>query len=111
MISHFRELTIMREMEKACDLLYKQKLIRGFCHLYDGQEAIPEGMQAALSYDDPYNGAYRIHCFAYKWGYSVREIISEMLGKQAGATKGKGGSMHYYKKSTNFYGGSGIVGG
>jgi pyruvate dehydrogenase E1 component alpha subunit len=67
-------------------------------------------MEAALTFDDPYIGAYRIHCQAYKRGYSVRQIVSEMLGKGNGATKGKGGSMHYYKKSTNFYGGNGIVG-
>ena len=63
-----------------------------------------------MNMDDALIGAYRIHCQAYKRGYSVREIIAEMLGKANGATKGKGGSMHYYKKSTNFYGGNGIVG-
>lgn len=67
-------------------------------------------MEAALTFDDPLIGAYRIHCQAYKRGYSVRQIVAEMLGKGNGATKGKGGSMHYYKKSTNFYGGNGIVG-
>lgn len=67
-------------------------------------------MEAALTFNDPLITAYRVHCQAYKRGFSVREIVSEMLGKGNGATKGKGGSMHYYKKSTNFYGGNGIVG-
>lgn len=67
-------------------------------------------MEAVLTFDDPLISAYRVHCQAYKRGYSVREIVSEMLGKGNGATKGKGGSMHYYKKSSNFYGGNGIVG-
>lgn len=67
-------------------------------------------MEAALTFEDPLIGAYRIHCQAYKRGYSVRAIVAEMLGKSTGATQGKGGSMHYYKKSTNFYGGNGIVG-
>ena len=67
-------------------------------------------MEAALTFEDPLISAYRVHCQAYKRGYSVRQIVSEMLGKANGATKGKGGSMHYYKKSTNFYGGNGIVG-
>ncbi len=67
-------------------------------------------MQSILNFDDPLITAYRVHCQAYKRGYSVRQIVSEMLGKGNGATKGKGGSMHYYKKSTNFYGGNGIVG-
>lgn len=73
------------------------------------QEAIPEGMNAALIFNDPLITSYRVHCQAYKRGYSVREIISEMFGKGNGATKGRGGSMHFYKKSTNFYGGSSIV--
>eukprot|EP00919_Chromeraceae_sp_WS-2016_P076801 GHVR01181621.1.p1 GENE.GHVR01181621.1~~GHVR01181621.1.p1 ORF type:complete len:140 (-),score=1.84 GHVR01181621.1:419-838(-) len=67
-------------------------------------------MEAAITFDDPLITAYRCHCQAYKRGYSVRQIMSEMFGKANGATKGKGGSMHFYKKSTNFYGGNGIVG-
>ena len=109
-LQHYKELLIMRKMELNCDSLYKQKLIRGFCHLYTGQEAIAEGMEAALTFDDPLISAYRVHCQAYKRGYSVRQIVAEMLGKANGATQGKGGSMHYYKKETNFYGGNGIVG-
>lgn len=109
-LKHYRELNIMRKMEVSCDVLYKAKKIRGFCHLYIGQEAIAEGMEAALTFDDPLIGAYRVHCQSYKRGYSVRQIVSEMFGKGNGATKGKGGSMHYYKKATNYYGGNGIVG-
>jgi pyruvate dehydrogenase E1 component alpha subunit len=67
-------------------------------------------MESALTFDDPLITAYRVHCQAYKRGIGIRAIIAEMLGKATGATKGKGGSMHYYKKSTNFYGGNGIVG-
>lgn len=54
-----------------CDVLYKDKLIRGFCHLYDGQEAIAEGMDTVLTPEDPLIGAYRIHCQAYKRGISI----------------------------------------
>jgi pyruvate dehydrogenase E1 component alpha subunit len=72
---------IMRAMEVKCDGLYKSKHIRGFCHLYSGQEAIAEGMEAALTFDDPLITAYRVHCQAYKRGYSVRQILAEMFGK------------------------------
>jgi pyruvate dehydrogenase E1 component alpha subunit len=67
-------------------------------------------MEAGITFDDPLIGAYRIHCQAYKRGFTVRQIIAEMLGKETGATGGKGGSMHYYNKKTNFFGGNGIVG-
>lgn len=55
-------------------------------------------MESALTFDDPLISAYRVHCQAYKRGYTVRQIVAEMLGKANGATQGKGGSMHYYKK-------------
>jgi len=67
-------------------------------------------MEAGLTFEDPLIGAYRIHCQAYKRGFTVRQIIAEMLGKKTGATFGKGGSMHFYSKEKNFYGGNGIVG-
>lgn len=63
-----------------------------------------------MTFDDPLISAYRVHCQAYKRGVSIRAIIAEMLGKQTGATTGKGGSMHLYNKENNFYGGNGIVG-
>jgi pyruvate dehydrogenase E1 component alpha subunit len=68
------------------------------------------GIEAAVTFDDPIITAYRNHCQAYLRGVSLFEIFTEMLGKQGGASKGKGGSMHYYNTKTNYYGGNGIVG-
>jgi len=97
-------------MEVACDNEYKARNIRGFCHLYDGQEAVCTGVEAAMSRDDDWITSYRCHGVAYVRGCTVEEIMAEQFGLANGVVKGKGGSMHLYKKSSNFWGGAAIVG-
>jgi pyruvate dehydrogenase E1 component alpha subunit len=90
--------------------LYGQQKIRGFCHLYIGQEACASGAITALTKDDKWITAYRCHAHPLGLGTDPGAIMAELYGKATGTTKGKGGSMHIFDKDRNFMGGHGIVG-
>jgi len=98
----------IRRMETAAGNMYKEKAVRGFCHLYSGQEAIAVGIKSVLRPNDSLITAYRAHGWAYMMGISIKDVLAELTAKRSGCQQGKGGSMHMYCK--NFYGGNGIVG-
>ncbi|CAD6506468.1 BgTH12-07696 [Blumeria graminis f. sp. triticale] len=104
----YYDMVSTRRLEMGADRLYKEKKIRGFCHLSTGQEAVAVGIKHALSNEDDIITAYRCHGFALMRGASVKSIIGELLGRRDGIAYGKGGSMHMFAKG--FYGGNGIVG-
>ncbi|XP_037809806.1 pyruvate dehydrogenase E1 component subunit alpha, mitochondrial-like isoform X2 [Lucilia sericata] len=104
----YQEMQTIRRMENACGNLYKEKLIRGFCHLYVGQEACCVGIKSSMRSQDTIITSYRSHGWTWLMGVSIYNIIAELCQKQTGCSRGKGGSMHTY--APNFFGGNGIVG-
>lgn len=102
---------LQRRFEEKTGQLYGMQKIRGFCHLYIGQEAVSAGCMTAIRDDDNMITAYRDHGLALAKGMSARECMAELYGKATGCTKGKGGSMHFFSKEKKFFGGHGIVGG
>jgi pyruvate dehydrogenase E1 component alpha subunit len=106
-----RQMLRIRRFEERCAQLYQQEKIRGFLHLYIGEEAVATGVMEALRPEDGVVATYREHGHALARGMDPRLVMAEMLGKVEGCSRGRGGSMHLFDSSTRFYGGNAIVGG
>ena len=106
-----RQMLRIRRFEERCVELYSSSRIRGFMHLYIGEEAVAAGVISCLGPDDAVVATYREHGHALARGVSARSIMAEMFGKVDGCSRGRGGSMHLFDAATRFYGGNAIVGG
>lgn len=106
-----RDMVRIRRFEEKCAELYSATKIRGFLHLYIGEEAVAVGAVHSLGPDDAIVATYREHGHALVRGVSAAAIMAEMYGKQEGCSRGRGGSMHLFDSGTRFYGGNAIVGG
>ncbi|HSY75927.1 MAG TPA: pyruvate dehydrogenase (acetyl-transferring) E1 component subunit alpha [Bacteroidia bacterium] len=101
---------LLRRFEEKVGQLYGMQKIRGFCHLYIGQEAVAAGCMTATNPGDKFITAYRDHALAVAKGVSAKSCMAELYGKATGCSKGKGGSMHFFGVDVGFFGGHGIVG-
>jgi pyruvate dehydrogenase E1 component alpha subunit len=110
-LSLLREMLRIRRFEEKCAELYSAAKIRGFLHLYVGEEAVAVGAMQALEPDDAIVATYREHGHALVRGVPMNSIMAEMFGKQEGCCRGRGGSMHLFDAAMRFYGGNAIVGG
>jgi pyruvate dehydrogenase E1 component alpha subunit len=106
-----REMLLIRRFEEKCVELYSAGEIRGFVHLYIGEEAVAVGVNQALTAEDNIVSTYREHGHALVRGIPVEAVMAEMYGKTTGCSKGRGGSMHLFDAGHRFYGGNAIVGG
>jgi pyruvate dehydrogenase E1 component alpha subunit len=111
LLEYYRQMLLIRRFEERAGQLYGLGLIGGFCHLYIGQEAVAVGLQSALEIGkDSVITGYRDHGHMLAYGIDPKVIMAELTGRQAGISKGKGGSMHMFSVENKFYGGHGIVG-
>ena len=110
LLKWYDEMLLIRRFEEKAAQLYGMGKIGGFCHLYNGQEAVSTGSVGASQPDDYVITAYRDHGLAISKGLDPKSLMAELLGKYTGCTKGKGGSMHFFDRSKNFLGGHAIVG-
>ena len=106
----YEDMLLMRRFEERAGQLYGMQKIKGFCHLYIGQEAVVAGAMSVLKPSDAMITAYRDHAHALAKGISAREVMAELFAKATGCSKGKGGSMHMFSNEKRFFGGHGIVG-
>ncbi len=106
-----RKMVRIRRFEERSLRAYQSKKIGGFLHLYIGQEAVAVGCCSLMGKHDHVITAYRDHGHAIAVGMDTKPLMAELYGKATGCSKGKGGSMHYFDPSRNFWGGHGIVGG
>jgi len=111
MLNLLKQMIRIRRFEDKCAELYTQEKIRGFMHLYDGEEAVAVGVIPVLEKRDRIVATYREHGQALVRGVPMTTTMAEMYGKQEGCSRGRGGSMHLFDAATNFYGGNAIVGG
>lgn len=110
-LNWYESMLLMRRFEEKAGQLYIQQKFRGFCHLYNGQEAVLAGSVSAITKDDNMITAYRDHVHPIARGMHPKYVMAELYGKATGCTKGKGGSMHMFDVERKFFGGHGIVGG
>jgi len=110
LLEFYREMLLIRRFEEKAGQLYGMGLIAGFCHLYIGQEAIATGMRSTMQKNDKVITTYRDHGHMISTGSDPKKIMAELLGRNDGSSKGKGGSMHLFDLEKHFYGGHGIVG-
>lgn len=110
-LDRVRDMVRIRRLEERCAQLYGEQKIRGFLHLYIGEEAVAAGVMPHLLPRDNVVATYREHGHALLRGVSMNAIMAEMYGKQEGCSRGRGGSMHLFDRATRFFGGNAIVGG
>jgi pyruvate dehydrogenase E1 component alpha subunit len=106
-----RTMVLIRRFEETCAELYSSTKIRGFLHLYVGEEAVATGVMSTLGVDDAVVSTYREHGHALARGVTVEALMAEMFGRETGCSRGRGGSMHIFDRDTHFVGGNAVVAG